>query len=134
MPKKISTKKTLNPSETVVAETIALKPARKAPAKKRVAKTAAPILNQDVKQTCAASIDYPQAGEIIVSPQYTLRITAPEGLAVEVSIDDGAWQPCRYSVGHWWFDWSNYPAGRHTVCARVSGTEAFCVRVVVSQA
>ena len=106
------------------------KPAKKAPARKRVAKAPAaaaqPPLDQDVQPAAQApiSLDYPQAGETITASHYTLRLTVPEGAAyVEVSIDDSAWQPCRFSVGHWWYDWADYASGRHTLRARAMGQD-----------
>ena len=132
--KKISVKKQLVAapvSADAVIET-PLKPAKKAPARKRAVKAPAAAaaverpLDQDVKPQTqpAIALDYPQKGEAVMSDHYTLRLTVPEGAAfVEVSIDDGAWQPCRFSVGHWWYDWSGYEAGRHTLRARTLGAD-----------
>ncbi len=65
------------------------------------------------------TLDYPQKGELVISRQYTLRFSAPEGAPmVEVSIDGGDWRPCRFAVGHWWFDWEGYDEGDHLLRAR----------------
>ena len=66
------------------------------------------------------AVDYPKSGELVVSREYTLRISAAAPDSVEVSIDDQAWQPCRPAEGFWWLDWSGYRAGPHSVLARVS--------------
>jgi len=66
------------------------------------------------------AVDFPKQNEIINSPQYTLRLCAPEGVkSVEVALDDGEWQPCRQAVGYWWFDWSGFGDGEHEVIARI---------------
>jgi hypothetical protein len=82
-------------------------PAKKAAAPKRV-----------------AVVDYPLEGEIVKSPHYTLRIGASETDAVEVSIDGKEWQACRPNVGYWWYDWSGYSAGGHSIVARVKSSAA----------
>ncbi len=65
------------------------------------------------------SIDYPQQDEVIVSPEYTIRLSAPEDARkVEVCVNHGRWQACRPAVGHWWYDWSGYGEGEHEVAAR----------------
>ena len=68
----------------------------------------------------AVAVDYPKAGERVVSREYTIRLSVRERGGVEVSIDDEAWQPCREAEGFWWHDWSGYLAGAHTVCARIT--------------
>ncbi len=65
------------------------------------------------------AVDYPAQGEKIAGPQYTLRVCAPPAAgSVEVSVDHGDWQPCRSSVGYWWFDWAGYEPGEHELIAR----------------
>ena len=66
------------------------------------------------------AVDYPKTGERVVSREYAIRISAEARAVVEVSIDDGAWLPCRRAVGFWWRDWSDYRAGPHSVFARVT--------------
>jgi len=64
-------------------------------------------------------IDYPAKNEVVNSLNYTFRISAPEdAAAVEVSVDRGAWQLCRESCGHWWYDWSGFKPGTHSLSAR----------------
>ena len=96
------------------------------PARKRIAKTVSSLpLDQDVQpalETAPLALDYPQARETIVSRHYTQRQTAWESApSVEVSIDGAAWQPCRFSVGHWWYDWANYDSGKHALRVRAMG-------------
>jgi hypothetical protein len=116
MAKKISTKKTKPEAANAAIE--APVKAKKAPARKRAAKKP---LNQDVQPAAPEfSLDYPQQGEVVTSPFYTLRFSAPEGASyVEVSIDGGVWGGCRFSVGHWWYDWADYADGAHTIASRL---------------
>lgn len=129
MAKKSTTKKT---QPEIAAEKV-LAP-KKPAARKRAAKTTRP-LDQDVQPAQTfLMLDFPQPDETVVSPTYTLRFTVPENTPyVEVSVNDGAWQPCRFAVGHWWFDWADYSAGKHTVRARTTtfdGQEALVERTV----
>lgn len=73
-------------------------------------------MKQDsVTEEKAIVIDYPQRGELISSEEYSIRIEALEAAKVEISIDGGPWQPCRLSVGYWWYDWAGYLPGRHEI-------------------
>lgn len=96
----------------------------KKPVVRKRAVRAAPAkpIDQDVQLPAAQTrlvLDYPQAAETVLSRQYTLRLSAPEGApSVEVSIDGGEWRPCRFAVGHWWYDWENYTEGSHQLRAR----------------
>jgi hypothetical protein len=75
-----------------------------------------------VKQTKAkryVRVDHPLEGEIIASQTYSFRISASPTERVEVSIDDRDWLPCRLSVGYWWYDWSDFGAGHHSLLARI---------------
>ncbi|MBI4397118.1 MAG: hypothetical protein HY548_08490 [Elusimicrobia bacterium] len=104
------------------------------------ARSASPTAEKPAEKTAKAKptlkepkqyvvIDYPVEGEIITSQRYTLRFgaspipqtgTVPGGAdKVEVSIDGRDWQPARESAGYWWFDWSGYSAGPHTIEARI---------------
>lgn len=64
-------------------------------------------------------IDYPTNMETITSRYYSIRIGASPCDRVEISIDDQPWQPCRHSVGYWWYDWMNYTRGTHQIIARI---------------
>ena len=77
---------------------------------KRVMPLAAPARDAGGRVT----LDYPVNAEKITAPGYTLRAgTVGDAERVEISIDQGDWRPCRYSVGYWWYDWGGYAEGRH---------------------
>lgn len=83
-------------------------------------KTAAPKAADAVKpgESCAVQ-DHPQQGEKITAPHYTFRVGAiGEIERVELSINNGPWQPCRNSVGYWWYDWADYAAGKYQAAVR----------------
>jgi hypothetical protein len=70
------------------------------------------------------TVDYPQKGEQITGSRYSIRISAAQGLRdVEVSIDKGAWLSCRQTDGYWWFDWSAFSTGNHSIAARARNIE-----------
>jgi hypothetical protein len=60
-------------------------------------------------------VDFPQEGEILTSPSYTLRVSTSAVENVHISIDGRDFQPMRESVGFWWYDWANFGAGAHTL-------------------
>lgn len=64
-------------------------------------------------------VDFPVEREIVTSPTYAFRISTTAVQGVQVSIDGKDWQPARESVGFWWYDWSGYAAGPHTIEARI---------------
>ena len=70
-------------------------------------------------------LDFPQVGEILTSPQYSIRVSTSATQGVSISIDGKEWKPCRESVGFWWYDWSGFSAGVHTVVARISVGKRF---------
>jgi hypothetical protein len=76
----------------------------------------------------AVRVEYPRLGEVIVPPSYTLRISTASRPtdAVEVSIDHGAWLPCREGLGLWWYDWSGFSEGEHELTARVRTADGIC--------
>lgn len=69
-------------------------------------------------------VDFPRQNEVVRSPEYALRVSAPESVkSVDVCIDQGEWQPCRQAAGHWWYDWSGYAEGEHEVITRSESAE-----------
>lgn len=69
-------------------------------------------------------VDFPQQGDTIRSREYTVRVGAPQAArAVEVSFNQGPWQPCRPAEGYWWYDWTGFQAGEHEVVARAIGAD-----------
>ncbi|MBI4346228.1 MAG: hypothetical protein HY553_05195 [Elusimicrobia bacterium] len=74
---------------------------------------------QSVLQETEVAVEFPQRGEVVRSPEYSLRVAAPaEAETVEVSIDGGEFRRCRFDGGRWWFDWANYGSGYHTAVVR----------------
>ena len=73
------------------------------------------------------SIDYPQEGETVTGRDYTFRINAPQDApAVELSINQGPWLPCRQASGYWWFDCTDMAPEPYQARARMrlhDGTE-----------
>ncbi len=79
------------------------------------------------------TIDYPKENEVITSLHYAIRITSSENSNVEISINNGPWNPCRYSHDgsgnwYWWFDWSNYVKGPHKLIARVKNANGRVIK------
>lgn len=67
-------------------------------------------------------VEYPEQDETIISPHYTIRVNAGhEADGVDVSIDQGPWHRCRPASGFWWYDWSGYQNGEHSIIARTRG-------------
>ena len=73
-----------------------------------------------VQSRPAVLVEFPGEGEVIARPSYSFQIsTTPGAEGVEVSIDRGAWMPCREALGLWWYDWSGFDAGDHELAARI---------------
>ncbi len=64
-------------------------------------------------------VDYPKNLETITARHYAARVGASECTGVDISVDDQPWQPCRYAVGYWWYDWQDYQPGTHQIVARM---------------
>ena len=65
-------------------------------------------------------IDYPKNNEVITHKHhYAIRIGTPNPGVVEVSIDNGEFQKCRFASGYWWYDWHNISEGEHILIARL---------------
>lgn len=78
----------------------------------------APLTPRDLAVE-TVTVDYPQQDEVIASADYAIRVGAPGGASqVEISLNQGPWQPCREAAGYWWYDWSGYSNGEHEVVAR----------------
>lgn len=103
MPKKFSSKQTQIPKE------IKQPPQKKTPVKKVTLSQPETFVN----------IDHPTNGEIIGAHHYSIRISTNASGKVDISIDGGDWQPCRSSVGFWWFDWHHIPSGSHKIVVRI---------------
>ncbi|MBI4425706.1 MAG: hypothetical protein HY554_18390 [Elusimicrobia bacterium] len=82
---------------------------------------------QTLEKTSVA-VEFPQKGEVVASPQYTIRIAAPlDAQRVELSIDSAPFQPCRQAEGRWWFDWTGIEQGYHAALVRVTLSGGFVV-------
>lgn len=65
-------------------------------------------------------VDHPKNLEVIPENiPFAVRIGASECSAMDISIDDQPWQPCRNAVGYWWFDWEGFTPGSHQIVARL---------------
>ena len=77
------------------------------------------VKTQVAQSAPAVRVEYPQEGEVLLHPCYTIRIGTISGANnVEVSIDQGDWRACREALGMWWYDWSDYSKGEHCLVAR----------------
>jgi hypothetical protein len=63
-------------------------------------------------------IDYPGERELVNYGHYGIRISSDYGAHVQLSINKGDWQSCRFSVGYFWYDWHASKAGTYTLSAR----------------
>lgn len=63
-------------------------------------------------------IEYPVEGERIAPGHYAVRIVAPPNAQVRLSINNGSWETCRFSVGHYWYDWHPGRPGTYKMTAR----------------
>lgn len=81
------------------------------------------------KTELEVSLDHPQEGERIIGSHYSFRIGAINGAdRVEVSIDQGPWEPCRQAAGYWWYDWTGYPEGNHQAVVRAQTKDGRTLR------
>ncbi len=64
-------------------------------------------------------IDFPTQSETLKASTYVIRLGVGGADLVEISIDNGAWLPCRLTSGYWWYDWSAIKPGKHTMVARM---------------
>lgn len=65
------------------------------------------------------SVEHPRIGQRSYFPEseYQVLDSSIEGL--EISIDDGAWRPCRRGDGYWSYDWTDYQLGRSQAVVRI---------------
>ena len=108
---------------------------RKTKIKKSTAEKPVPVTEKKVSKKTKVSvtdvkaedtfiaIDFPRNNaEILFNAGYAIRISASECEVVEISINDGEWQPCRNASGYWWFDWNITEPGRYKMYARMRGS------------
>ncbi|MDR2709562.1 MAG: hypothetical protein LBC07_06280 [Elusimicrobiota bacterium] len=65
------------------------------------------------------SIDFPMENDSIVGLHYAIRVGASKNGYVEISFNDGEWNPCRFGAGYWWFDWGYFKPGTYKISARL---------------
>jgi hypothetical protein len=122
IPGKEKTARAKGGKEAAAKEKFPMDPAAKpvAPAKAK----AAPVKNQKTTVAKASSaagmieIDYPSENEAIIPGHYAIRVSAPAGGFVDVSVNNEAWFACRFEVGFYWTDWWPAQPGKHTLRAR----------------
>lgn len=98
--------------------------AAKSPVKKVATRSTRTAKKKPVTKTGDFLIDYPQQDETLLCPQYTIRLTAEKARYVEVSINNGEWQPCRINSGYWWYDWHLMGPGSLSIIARMKTSDS----------
>lgn len=91
-------------------------PAPQKPATASVAPAATALPTNDVTYII---IDYPTENETIAGVHYAIRIGASGNGTVELSINNGPWEPARYADGYWWYDWGYFVPGATKIAARL---------------
>ena len=79
-------------------------------------KTAAP--KKQKAPSPRLDVDFPREGEEVLSGHYAVRVSAEGAEDVEVSVNDGPWQPCRAAAGFFWYDWAPSEPGTHVILVR----------------
>ena len=74
-------------------------------------------------------IDHPCESEIVSGNNYVIRIGASFDGYVEISFNDGEWQPCRFASGYWWFDWMYYKTGNCKISARLVANDGVVIKI-----
>jgi hypothetical protein len=73
------------------------------------------------------SLDFPREGEEISGSTYTFRVTThPAAEEVELSLNQGPWQPCVRDEGCWWCGCTGLEPGQQRARARMRTKEG-CV-------
>ncbi|HAH05574.1 MAG TPA: hypothetical protein DCM05_03460 [Elusimicrobia bacterium] len=68
-------------------------------------------------------VQYPQEGEKVYKGHYAIRVDVLNVANVHISINNGDWQSCRETSGHYWFDWYPSEAGSFRLVARATGPD-----------
>lgn len=87
--------------------------------KKKVEKPIKKVTSMEKNKEAYLVIDYPVENEIIKGLHYAIRIGATPLGYVELSFNEGEWQPCRHGAGFWWFDWGYFTPGKYKIQARL---------------
>ena len=67
----------------------------------------------------AVAVGYPRENEKVFPGHYAVRLTGYPGDQVQISINNGDWQDCRFAAGHFWFDWYPMKPGKYSLVARL---------------
>ncbi len=134
----MATKKTVakkTAAKKTIVKKVAAKKTTKVSAKSTPKKTAietkakTEIKEQNINSNSYIVIDYPVEKETIFGDVYVIRIGASFDGFVEISFNNGEWQPCRFASGYWWFDWMYYKSGDYKITARLIGKDGNVVKV-----
>lgn len=134
----MATKKTVakkTAAKKTIVKKVAAKKTTKVSAKSTPKKTTietkakTEIKEQNINSNSYIVIDYPVEKETIFGDVYVIRIGASFDGFVEISFNNGEWQPCRFASGYWWFDWMYYKSGDYKITARLIGKDGNVVKV-----
>ena len=129
--KKTAVKKVVA-KKTVAKKTVAKKVTKCAPkstVKKAAVETKVKAEIKEQNNNSYIVIDYPVEKETIFGDVYVIRIGASFDGFVEISFNNGEWQPCRFASGYWWFDWMYFKAGSYKITARLIGKDGNVIKV-----
>lgn len=79
------------------------------------------ISSKSKKAIAPIAIDYPAEKDQIVHGHYAIRVSSAGNEAVEISIDGGPWDVCRFASGYFWYDWWPEKTGKHEIEVRLAG-------------
>ena len=65
------------------------------------------------------SVEHPHIGQRSYFPESEYQVLDSSIEALEISIDEGAWRPCRRDEGCWSYEWTGYQAGRSQAVVRI---------------
>lgn len=65
------------------------------------------------------SVEHPRIGQRSYFPESEYQVLDASIEGLEISIDDGAWNPCARGEGCWSYEWRGYQAGRDQAVVRV---------------
>lgn len=65
------------------------------------------------------SVEHPRIGQRSYFPESEYQVLDASIEGLEISIDDGPWQPCRRAGGCWSYEWTGYQPGRSQAVVRV---------------
>jgi len=72
-----------------------------------------------VTPAATGAVEFPRENEKVSPGHYAVRVTGFPGDQVQISINKGDWQDCRFAAGHFWFDWFPVKPGKYNLQARL---------------